>query len=63
MTHQLDHKLHELNKFIIEKAKELGLFFVDGPDTRAITYDPRVDIGHTNGQRRGIWLFAVADQQ
>jgi hypothetical protein len=60
----MKHKIDELNKAIREKASELGLIFVSGPDPGPVDADglqgvcPKYDT--TNHQQRATYLFGVA---
>jgi hypothetical protein len=57
------HKIEELNIAVRAKAAELGLIFVSGPDTRAVTFPafPSPALAETNGQERFVYLFGVAE--
>lgn len=56
-------KLDHLNHAISREAHKLGLMFVNGPDAGSLSADMALkpDVGHTNGQLRGVYLFAVAE--
>ena len=56
----MNQKLTELNATIEAKATELGLVFVDGPDSRPVALTAP-STGVTNYQPRGVYLFAVAE--
>jgi hypothetical protein len=53
------HKAEQLAKYIAEKAAELGLVFVDGPNITPSSA-PRPDYNTTNGQERAGFDFSVA---
>lgn len=57
----LADKVAQLNAVISQEAAELGLVFVNGCDPTPWT-PPIADIGHNNGQARGVYLFAVAEK-
>ena len=60
MTH-LEIKTEALLKHMEAEAKKLGLVFVNGP-APAQTSAPIASFGLTNGQKRGICLFVVAER-
>jgi hypothetical protein len=57
----LASKLDLLNETISQQAAMLGLVFVNGPGIEPWHTPPHADIGRTNGQDRGVYLFAVAE--
>ena len=59
----MQHKIDQLKTAIREKAQELGLVFVNGPDTEPTQLEqPEVDFGQTNGQQRAVVSFALTEQ-
>jgi hypothetical protein len=56
----LEAKLQTLMEILTERASALGLVFVGGPDPAA-KEAPSPSISMTNGQARGVCLFAVAE--
>jgi hypothetical protein len=53
-------KLDRLSAVLGAEAASLGLIFVDGPGPEDISLMPP-DTITTNGQPRGVYLFAVAE--
>jgi hypothetical protein len=59
-----EHQGQELTKAITDKAKELGLMFVDGLSDQPIEFSPLLNFKPgppPNQQQRAIFAFAVAE--
>lgn len=59
-----NEKLLLLSKLIEEGAKEFGLMFVTGEEHSPISAVQALTpiVGNTNGQDRGVYVFAVANK-
>lgn len=60
----LDDKIQMLATTIATEAAALGLIFVNGPDTKVVSpaLSLKKDINSTNGQRRQMYCFSIAEQ-
>jgi hypothetical protein len=56
----MKRKVDELNKAIRDKACELGLIFVNGPDLTSVQ-GVHPSYNTTNNQQRAVYLFGVAE--
>lgn len=56
----LEQKIVDLNNSIVREVELLGLQFVTGPGPEAFSF-PGANLGTTNGQPRGVYLFGVAE--